>query len=225
MMTKEGSTKTVNFMTPRGRGSCAGAWQYKLYGEKTSLLPGYRTDKLFQPNLTQSILGWGGLKFVQMKDHIIFQRGKIWLTLLIVKITRLLIISISSWGESGLSQVLSIHLFPRPLWLHQSLSGTRGPVFSFRWFCSRFLLDGLSFFYHQVSEMAIFVCLVLSILNACPNHFHHLHLMTMLIFSISVLCLTSSFVTLCGQYIFNILLRPFCINVSIMLWDWLRLKR
>ena len=124
MMTKEGSTKTVNFMTPRGRGSCAGAWQYKSYGEKTSLLPGYRTDKLFQPNLTQSILGWGGLKFVQMKDHIIFQRGKIWLTLLIVKITRLLIISISSWGESGLSQDLSIYLFPRPLWMHQSLTGT-----------------------------------------------------------------------------------------------------
>ena len=157
MMTKEGSTKTVNFMTPRGRGSCAGAWQYKSYGEKTSLLPGDRTDKLFQPNLTQSIHGWGGLKFVQMKDHIIFQRGKIWLTLLIVKITRLLIISISPWGESGLSQVLSIYLFPRPLWLHQSLSGTRGPVFSFRWFCSRFLLDSLSFFYHQVSMRWLFL--------------------------------------------------------------------
>ena len=50
-----------------------------------------------------------------------------------------------------------------------------------------------------VHEKAIFACLVLSILNACPNHFHHLHLMTMLIFSISVLYLTSSFVTLCGQ--------------------------
>ena len=32
-LTKEGSTKIVNELTPRGRGSCAGAWPYKSYGE------------------------------------------------------------------------------------------------------------------------------------------------------------------------------------------------
>ena len=33
MMTKEGSTKIVNFMTSGGRGSCARSRPYKSYGE------------------------------------------------------------------------------------------------------------------------------------------------------------------------------------------------
>ena len=38
MMTKEGSTKIVNFMTPRGRGSSARAWPYKSYSENALFL-------------------------------------------------------------------------------------------------------------------------------------------------------------------------------------------
>ena len=47
MLTKEGSTKIVNFMTPRGRNSCARVWPYKSYSENalflkksSSVLPG-----------------------------------------------------------------------------------------------------------------------------------------------------------------------------------------
>ena len=29
----------------------------------------------FQPNLVQSILGWSGFMFVQMKDHVLFKEG------------------------------------------------------------------------------------------------------------------------------------------------------
>ena len=57
-----------------------------------------------------------------------------------------------------------------------------------------------------VHETANLACLVLSMLNTCPNHFQLLRLMSMLISSISSLRLTSSFVTLCGQYVFKILL-------------------
>ena len=38
MMTKEGSTKIVNFMTPWGRGSCAEALPYKSYNETAYFL-------------------------------------------------------------------------------------------------------------------------------------------------------------------------------------------
>ena len=37
MMTKEGSTKIVNFMTP-GTGSCARAWQYMSYSKNALFL-------------------------------------------------------------------------------------------------------------------------------------------------------------------------------------------
>ena len=37
-MTKVGSTKVVNFMTPRSRSSCARVMPYTLYSEKTSFL-------------------------------------------------------------------------------------------------------------------------------------------------------------------------------------------
>ena len=38
MMTEEGSTKIVNFMTPGVRGSCARARPYKTYGENVLFL-------------------------------------------------------------------------------------------------------------------------------------------------------------------------------------------
>ena len=38
MMTKEGSTKIVNFLTYGAGGSCAGAWSYKSYSEDASFI-------------------------------------------------------------------------------------------------------------------------------------------------------------------------------------------
>ena len=38
MMTEEGSTKIVNFMTPGARGSCARARLFKTYGENALVL-------------------------------------------------------------------------------------------------------------------------------------------------------------------------------------------
>ena len=118
--------------------------------------------------------------------------------------------------ENHLSQVLSICFFPWPLWLHWSLTETQNPVFPFQWFSSGFLLDGPLFLLPSgVHEMTIFVCLVLSILNTCPNHFHPLRLMTneCLFFFISALLrLTSSFVTLCDQYIFIIFSSAFMLE-------------
>ena len=44
VMTREWSTKNVNFMTPGGRGSCAGVWPKKSYIEYAmSLLPFFST--------------------------------------------------------------------------------------------------------------------------------------------------------------------------------------
>ena len=45
MMSKEGSTKIVNFMTP-GQGFCARAWPYKSYSENALLL-----ENIFLPTL------------------------------------------------------------------------------------------------------------------------------------------------------------------------------
>ena len=78
-----------------------------------------------------------------------------------------------------------IGLSTSPLHLSFSLAtlvaSVRGPVFPFRWFFFGFLLDGLSnFTHHGVHERAIFVCLVLSILNIYPNHFLLLRLITIL---------------------------------------------
>ena len=70
-MTKERSTKIVNFMTPRGRGFCARVWPYKSYSENalfllksSSLLPG-----IDQTNYVYSIIEDQGRVYLNCKFH------------------------------------------------------------------------------------------------------------------------------------------------------------
>ena len=116
-----------------------------------------------------------------------------------------LFISVSSWGEWGLS------LSP----LHWCLSLAALVASVHDWnprscFLSMVLIQ-VSYGVHQI---VTFAYLVLSILITCLNHFHLRRLMTMLFFHFG----PSSYLLICyplWQYIFNIL-RLLCMNVSTM---------
>ena len=78
-MSKGGSTKIVNFMTPWGRGSCARIWPYKPYSEYTlffkkssSLLPGIDQTNYLYNNDDQ------GKVYKNCKFHDPLGQGFLW---------------------------------------------------------------------------------------------------------------------------------------------------